>query len=265
VIELEPVNDRAMLQFDGQIWLMVRELEPEWEIAPDDDRRGTERHRHKDLAFEHLHTWFSLDHREIHVDYCRVKSWGPIAGLREYRVFANGVSKGRGGRWGIVCASGSRCFPLAAPVKSHLLLFRDFPDREGLFPSGAISLWELAEPVSVPKPLYDFRHSRGWDPVRFCDLMRLNFPSWMLTEGLPESAFRGLLDRMAKEVEGLILDSKGLQKVTERCVWREGDCLDRPTCSDLEEESKIRGWFAREIVRAVVTTFDAPDERGKIR
>ena len=135
-------EENVRIEFDGRIWEYVRHIPVKLDLAPDDHRSGGP--NVSDFKASHMHAWFQLDHRSVHVDYVRFISYGPAMGVDEFLIFVDGIRQGRGGFFFCPPGMSGRTWPIAVPLDSQLLLLDKMPhDCANLTDFDGVSLWRM--------------------------------------------------------------------------------------------------------------------------
>jgi hypothetical protein len=129
------------INVDGALWSLVQRLPVRWELAPDDHRCGQPDRRLVGRP-SHLHASFQLGKHDVHVDFVRFVSWGPLSGTEEFLVFVDGVLQGRGGLFAHPPAGLHRNWPLAIAVEDQLLLIDTYGRGDDISTFAEPSLWE---------------------------------------------------------------------------------------------------------------------------
>ncbi len=248
-IELYPISGKATLHYASRIWQHSWNLLVDWEIAPDDFRRY--RGKIRDVYPPvHLHTAFSLGSHQIHVDYVFLETWGPHCELSEYKVFLDGELLAKGGKHGGFGGT-SRFWPLAVPMETQLLLFKFLPRKEIVIPPDAVSVWAKLDPSEIPQEIFDFRRSIGWDPITHRRMFKRCLPIRL------EHGYQKDLERLIDNLEYLVLDSKGLERLASRWVNGFPRCLGFPPACILTDKMIARmDWLTAEVLKALIKSYN---------
>jgi hypothetical protein len=222
IVLLDPIEGCECVSFAQKIWLESRPIKCGWEPGPGDAvSRGIES---KDPAGWplHLHTTFDIGGNEVHIDYVAVRDWGPLRGVQEYWVFVNGVEAGRGGQYVHVPAGIRRCWPLAVPIASNLVVIRDFIDRTSVSKSfSGVSLWESFDRHSLHRHIYDFADKGDPSLERLRAMLTLRFPKELLSKDVePELRCSEVVSSLLSDLKDTVVDDRGLRTLIKRWVWR---------------------------------------------
>lgn len=101
------------LEIEGRLFRLMPFPEVSWHQAGDDVNVQAHTLGFKPLLSpRHFHAGFTFLEREIHIDYFLFIQRGPLSGVEEFLVFADGCFVMRGGYFGIPPAGGSYNWPL---------------------------------------------------------------------------------------------------------------------------------------------------------
>lgn len=105
------------LEIAGKAYRLMPFPKVSWHQAGDDVNFQAHTLGFKPLSSpRHFHAGFTFLEREIHIDYFLFIQWGPLSGVEEFIVFADGRFSMRGGSFGIPPAGGSYNRPLLADI-----------------------------------------------------------------------------------------------------------------------------------------------------
>ena len=102
---------------DGKLWLREN-IDLKWEVGQLNNAETPYSQNENDYDpekkwFCHLHTTFSFAGHEIHVDYLRRRTYGPLSGFEELRFYVDGVFVARGGMYVVGPAGRQKNSPAA--------------------------------------------------------------------------------------------------------------------------------------------------------
>jgi hypothetical protein len=116
---------QAARQAERGDWL--REVDVEWETAPDDEsyQPAPPRSHFQRGSPSHIHTEFTVDGERVHIDRLEAVKEAPGRSFIEFRIFVDGKLVGRAGAAGISLGAGSSNFPAVALVGEDKVLTVD--------------------------------------------------------------------------------------------------------------------------------------------